>query len=287
MKKVGSIYAIRNIDNGKVYIGQTSIKNPMKRWAQHYDASKDETNQLYLYRAIRKHGIEKFCFQIIETKIPIEELDEKEQYYIDLYHSRDYSFGYNLTNGGQINKESILKESEVLEIIEMIRNGKSFREISLRFCISASSISDINCGDTWYFDGIDYPIRKSRNRKKNFSKEEILDICFLLKKNISFQEIADLYDTSITTISKINKGVIYKKKGITYPISNRNTFKHLEIDEIKRIIWYLENTDMIHKEIARCVCVTRSSVKNINNGTYHKNDLKQLGYENFPIRKKP
>lgn len=46
---------------------------------------------------MRLYGIENFDFEIIE-ECPIEELDEKEIYYIKLFDS--YNTGYNNTYGG-------------------------------------------------------------------------------------------------------------------------------------------------------------------------------------------
>ena len=40
----------------------------------------------------------------------IEELDEKEIYYIDLYKTLDFKYGYNLKSGGQCNGVIVSKE---------------------------------------------------------------------------------------------------------------------------------------------------------------------------------
>lgn len=285
MIRVGCIYIIRNVLNNKVYIGQTSLKNPIKRWVEHYEESKNENNLLYLYKSIRKYGIENFTFQILESNIPIENLDEKETFYIKIYNSSNENFGYNLTLGGQRNKEVNLSEDDVRDIIQMIRSGYSFESISLKYRVSTSTISDINCGDTWFFSGVDYPIRLSRNRKKNFSEKEIEDIIKLLKECKSLKDIAEKYNTSINTISRINKGEIYSYENEEYPINDLKNFHHIDIQKMKKIIKLLETTDMTHKEIANCVGVTRKSVSNINTGTYHKKALDQLGYNKFPIRK--
>ena len=50
------------------------------------------------YKALREYGLENFVVSIIEL-CPVEELDEKEIYYIDLYDT--YHHGYNSTPGGQ------------------------------------------------------------------------------------------------------------------------------------------------------------------------------------------
>ena len=60
------IYKITNLINNKIYIGQSvDIK---KRWATHKRQAfiKGKEYDKYLYRAIRKYGIDNFSFEIIE-----------------------------------------------------------------------------------------------------------------------------------------------------------------------------------------------------------------------------
>lgn len=57
------IYLIRNIENNKVYVGQT--KNFSNRKACHLYSARRGVDR-YLYRAIRKYGEENFLFEIIE-----------------------------------------------------------------------------------------------------------------------------------------------------------------------------------------------------------------------------
>lgn len=69
------IYKITNIQNNKVYIGQTkeSIK---KRISRHmgYQALEHDTK---FYRAIRKYGKENFLIEQIDSVTTQEELDGK------------------------------------------------------------------------------------------------------------------------------------------------------------------------------------------------------------------
>ena len=94
------IYKITNNINQKVYIGQT-IMAPMQRWQKH--KSDARLNKPYpLYKAMNKYGINNFSFEILE-EVDIEQLDEKERYYINLYNSyinTNNSNGYNATLGG-------------------------------------------------------------------------------------------------------------------------------------------------------------------------------------------
>ena len=91
------IYSIQNKINGKVYIGKTGM-NFGDRWDSHRSLLRNgkHFNQ-HLQRAWDKYGEENFEFIIIED-CQVEDLDNKERYYIELYRSKELS--YNLADGG-------------------------------------------------------------------------------------------------------------------------------------------------------------------------------------------
>ena len=94
-----TIYLHKNKINNKVYIGQTIQDNLNNRWKNGLGYK----NCTYFYNAIQKYGWDNFEHLILEqdqnwTK---EELNQKEQYYINLYKANNPEFGYNITAGGQ------------------------------------------------------------------------------------------------------------------------------------------------------------------------------------------
>ena len=108
----GIIYIIKNTINDKKYIGQTLShrKNHNRyrpfgcigRFKDHISEAlcNTKTKQCsYLNQAIRKYGKDVFTVELIE-KCLIEELNEREIYYISYYQSL-YPNGYNLTIGGK------------------------------------------------------------------------------------------------------------------------------------------------------------------------------------------
>ena len=89
------IYKITNRVNNKVYIGQTT--QPLyKRWWRHCHNGKKSV----IGSAIAKYGKENFTIEVIDTGTSLEELNEKEIYWINHYNSISPN-GYNIAGGGR------------------------------------------------------------------------------------------------------------------------------------------------------------------------------------------
>lgn len=133
MNKIG-IYKYTNKINGKSYIGQSI--NIEKRQAQHlYDANYRPERATGIDLAIRKYGIENFDFEILEL-CNIEELDEKEIYWIAFYNT--YHDGYNRTKGGfsfhgEEHPRALLTDEDVWIIREMYNQKVSRRDVYKTF----------------------------------------------------------------------------------------------------------------------------------------------------------
>lgn len=81
---ITGVYQIRNIINGKKYIGSTSY-SISKRWTLHRQMLKsDKHHSIILQRAWNKYGEQNFKFEILEECIP-EKCLIREQFYIDNY----------------------------------------------------------------------------------------------------------------------------------------------------------------------------------------------------------
>lgn len=96
--KIYYLYRITNQLDKKVYIGQT-VK-PEYRWYQHRSySSKENKHKQYIHRAMAKHGIENFSFEVIASCQTQEDATETENILIAEYNSRNPEFGYNLVTG--------------------------------------------------------------------------------------------------------------------------------------------------------------------------------------------
>ena len=92
------IYKATNLINNKTYIGQTVLDLNTRR-RQHENSYKYKSCYAFS-RAIKKYGKENFKWEVIDTATTIEELNEKESYYIEFYKSLTSQNGYNLKGGG-------------------------------------------------------------------------------------------------------------------------------------------------------------------------------------------
>ena len=100
-KPICGIYKITNIQNNKSYIGQSG--NIKFRWITHIiDSINNESAPIHI--AIRNFGIEKFKLEILE-ECSIEELNNKEKYYIQKYNTLIPN-GYNVNEGGKYFRNS-------------------------------------------------------------------------------------------------------------------------------------------------------------------------------------
>lgn len=101
MRKSG-IYCIENLLNSKKYIGQSIDIN--NRWKHHRSELNNNVHfNDYLQKAWNKYGEDNFHFYVLEF-CNIDQLDDLEVYYINLYKTLNRDQGYNLTSGGTYNK---------------------------------------------------------------------------------------------------------------------------------------------------------------------------------------
>jgi group I intron endonuclease len=115
------IYKITNLINNKIYIGQT-VKTINARWRSHCFVK-----TTFLGRAINKYGKNNFKKEIIETVNSMEELNNREIFWIKHYNSTDREIGYNCASGGNRFKHS--EESiEKMRVARRNRISKPFSE---------------------------------------------------------------------------------------------------------------------------------------------------------------
>ena len=121
MNTHGIIYLATNINSNKKYVGQTFTtlshrKNKHRSSAFNYDS------QLKFHQALRKHGWNAFKWEIIETDVELDLLDERETYWVEYHDS--FNNGYNMTVGG-CSSRGYQHTEETKEKLRNAAKGKS------------------------------------------------------------------------------------------------------------------------------------------------------------------
>ena len=94
------VYLIRNLVNGKVYVGGTS-NSVSWAWRWHIRLSQSDSTNL-LQRDIRRYGRHSFEVKILYPNLPLKFLDEMIEYGRNVFKSTDPQSGYNVReNSGE------------------------------------------------------------------------------------------------------------------------------------------------------------------------------------------
>jgi group I intron endonuclease len=94
-----------------MYIGQTIQKNPKMRWYDHCARTRNGQNN-HLYNSMRLHGVENFVWEVIDSANNLDELNLKEQHWLDEY--RKITEVYNIREAGN-NKTHSQKSKEKMK----------------------------------------------------------------------------------------------------------------------------------------------------------------------------
>lgn len=87
------IYCIINNNNGKMYVGQSVHLS--ERIKQHFsELKRGKHPNKYLQRDFNKDA-KFFTWKILEL-VDVRNLNEREKYWIEFYHTRNHKYGYNI-----------------------------------------------------------------------------------------------------------------------------------------------------------------------------------------------
>ena len=215
------IYKITNKINGKIYVGQSN--DIQRRFLEH-----THRNKLQIDMAIQKYGKENFIFEILE-ECPIEQLNEREMYWIETLNS--FKNGYNYTLGGEQqsigsnNGRAILTEDDVKIIRNAYANHLRRKDVYLKFKdkISFATFANVWDGSTWGHimpevftkENKTYYSKEATNGEKSFSAKFTNEEVIHLRERYVNEDARSIYEDykdrcSYTTLQQILWGRTYK-----------------------------------------------------------------------------
>ena len=258
------IYKVTNIINGKVYIGQT-INTLEYRRSQHFRETKsDKKKNTYFHNAIAKYGEENFIFEQIDSSESIDELNLKEQYWIDFYNATNEKFGYNLDSGG---KNCLKSDSTKQKIGEKTKERWNDQEIA------KAMLEGLSKGTTKW-------IEMCKENRETF-------ICPVCGKSISLckYEIKNKQYCSMECMVQSGASREYARKA-----SNASAIKSREIHNRKRkeiaefiYSWCNDNKEIILSCPLNKVSTHLYQLMNIINEKYDLKDIRSL-YPCFNVK---
>lgn len=216
----------------EVFTYEESLKRE-KYWIKYYNTFNDPSKYNYTPGGELSFTTAKFEDEIIEEvknlleqRVDYETIKDRTGISISLISEintgkrrRDRNRIYpinEMTRGRKINSE------QLQEIICLLQNtDMTCAEIGQKYNVSGTAIQKINYGSLQRQEGITYPIRTRiiSHRKHTLTSEELSELCNdIINSNISFNQLANKYNISITTVYNINKGTSRKNDKYTYPL---------------------------------------------------------------------
>lgn len=201
-EKISGVYIIRNIRNGKTYIGIS--ENVMKRFGEHrcelrggYHHSQKLQEDWNLYPK------EDFIFEIIEEVTGEKNLEEREKYYIKLYDSCEN--GYNSNQGGY----GLMPGKMTEEARQKISNANKGRHVSQETRVKISKGNKGKKASDEAKKHMSDAKLGCKHPKSVFSEEDIREIRYKVSQGHTQTEVAKAYGVSQGEISNIVNGKRY------------------------------------------------------------------------------
>lgn len=237
------IYRIYNLITGQSYIGQSL--NLEKRIREHFyhraplNIGSKSIGMIDV--AIQDIGAENFGYEILEQCSP-EELDAKEAYYINLYHSTIEYDGYNIASGGQhnisgSNPNSRLSSSDVYLIREAYNNHEDPNSVYYKYFSTVMSLNSFFVvweGKSWKNIHMDVYTDANKEYYRTLTNSQPKD-----KLNFSDAEVTKYRNMYVSMTAE----EIYKSEGLTCKFNSfrgmvmGDTYRHLPVYKKRTKTW--------------------------------------------------
>lgn len=250
MKRLATVYLIRNCKNNKIYIGSTR-RDKEVRWDE-------EIKSLVSGKHPNKQFIDDWNstvasdwqFVELEGEIPIRLQFAVEQLYLDKYQSFQPDIGYNIKPKSRfiirLAEDMVNKNEDLMNgIVQAIKDGVGYRDISNQFKVSTGTIHNIR-------------------------KERLNNWSFKINKRYGLKDLTEL-DEVVKELESGEKSVeIAKKHGIrqcqVHDIkadhAPKKILRRLNAD-LKLKIFKLKEEGKTYREIQKETGVSIGSICNI------------------------
>ena len=271
MEKMGTIYKIENLVNGKVYVGQTCQKFRDRVLCHKSKLRRNKHYNSHLQRAWNKYKPKNFAFDIIQ-ECKVSEMDALEMAWIEVYQSHLRDSGYNLTIGGgglkSLPQEMVdkIREKHFVKVV-LVNTGEVFDSITEArrvYGISRGSITMCCKKDRNFAGRLPDGEWMVWRYLKEYDKEEILSfkrmaannkksvICLTTKETFeTVKEASAKYNVERRAISKVLNGW---QKSCLSPTHGRLQFCYFEERDKKEV----KLKDL--KKKRKVVCLTTQEV---------------------------
>jgi group I intron endonuclease len=194
------IYKLTNTLNNKIYIGLTTETISERCRKRIAEAKYRESRNSYILNAIRKYGSKVFKVEQLDTANTLEELQQKEIFYIEKYNSTNRNIGYNLTKGGEGNLGLKMSEETKEKIRQKHLGVKWSKDRKLEHC----------------------KILKSKNINYNIAKENCRIYNLKACKKVGKFDINNKLVKIYSTISEASKYENVSRSTIQQRIKKKN-----------------------------------------------------------------
>lgn len=214
-------------DDGEQYVGVTN--NIKRRMWQH----KNGYGSSYLKD-------KNFCYEILLEGSESFIYSKEPEYISKLSTSLNKSpGGYNIAPSfGESNGRALLKEKEIIEIVNRINKGETQESIAKDYGVDRSQISNIATGKTWSHLNLNIsPLNKRVAPLTEAIKNKII---YLAKEGVSISEIAKVLN--------LKYGTVY---AYARHFNKNNNTKKLKPEIINKIIELRNTTNLSWEKIAK------------------------------------
>ena len=251
------IYKITNKINNKIYIG--SSYSISKRISEHkYQLRRNSHPNIYLQSSWNKYGEDNFEFSIVTyfEEYNKDILQNEEQTWIDYYDCANRENGYNLCPIAYTKAGYKMDEESRKNISNGLR--KRFKDNP----DAKNHISKLNK------KLIEKYGTKVCIRTNKLSEQDVISIANMNKTEVNIQELAELYNVSISCIKDIFSG---RRWSSITNIHYENIRKKLKREDILNIVDLYENNKLNPIQIANIYNTSSSNIRNILTGKTFSN----------------